>query len=63
MQSSPFVQCLAKVGHAPAVCGLPTGPCQSTRVGVCGQSNQDGARTGQGDHVTGAVKVEAVGAK
>lgn len=63
MQSSPFVQCMSKEGHAPAVCGLSTGPSQSTCVGVCGKSNQDGAGTGRGDHVMGVVKKEAGGAK
>lgn len=34
MQSSPFVQCMVKVGHAPALCGVPTRSCQGMCVGA-----------------------------
>lgn len=34
MQSSPCVQCMVKVGCAPAVCGASTGSCQDMCVGV-----------------------------
>lgn len=34
MQSSPFVQCMVKIGRAPAVCGVTTGSCQGTCVGA-----------------------------
>lgn len=34
MQSSPSVQRMVKIGRAPAVCGVTTGSCQGTCVGV-----------------------------
>lgn len=34
MQSSPFCQCMVRVGCAPAVCGVPTGSCQGMCVGA-----------------------------
>lgn len=34
MQSSPCVQCMVKVGCAPAVCGASTGSCQDMCVGA-----------------------------
>lgn len=57
MQSSPFVQCMVKVGRAPAVCGVPAGSCQ----GMCVGARSLGGGTGQEQGGEGTIQEEEEG--